>query len=169
MTIQNCITEDVDKIYNLYEDARELQTLKKMVTWPHFDKQFLEREILNKQQWKLLINEEVACNWAITFTDKEIWEDKENDDAIYIHRIVTNPTFRGNNFIKAIVDWAKLYAVENKRKYIRLDTLGNNTRLIEHYTKSGFTFLGMVKLTNTNGLPLHYQKEPNCCLFEIEI
>lgn len=169
MTIENCITEDVESIYNLYEEARILQTEKQMVVWPYFDKKFIEKEVLNKQQWKLLVDKEIACNWAITFTDKEIWEDKEKGDAIYIHRIVTNPKYRGNNFVKAIVDWARPYALEKEKKFIRLDTLGNNTKLIQHYTNSGFAFLGMVKLTNTGTLPLHYQKEPNCCLFEIEL
>ena len=169
MQIQNCSVEDVDNIFNLYEDARTLQLSRKTVVWPYFEKQFIENEIQNKQQWKILMDGEIACNWSITFVDQEIWEDREKGDAIYIHRIATNRNFRGNNFVVKIVDWAKNFAVENNRKYVRLDTLGNNTRLIEHYTKSGFTFLGMVELTNTKSLPLHYQQEPNCCLFEIEI
>ena len=52
---------------------------------------------------------------------------------------------------------------------IRLDTLGNNIKLIEHYTNAGFDFLGMFRLKNTAGLPMHYQEELNCCLFEIRI
>lgn len=167
MRIQNCTKEDIDIIYNLYEDARLLQASRKMVVWPHFEKQFLEKEIENGQQWKILIDGKMACNWTITYADKEIWEERDRNDAIYIHRIVTNPDFRGNNFVKLIVDWAMVHAAAHNKQYVRLDTLGNNTKLIEHYTNSGFTFLGMVRLTDTSNLPLHYQKEPNCCLFEI--
>jgi len=47
--------------------------------------------------------------------------------------------------------------------------LGNNTRLIEYYTSAGFDFLGIFKLTNTENLAAHYQREPNCCYFEIAI
>ena len=169
MTIQDCISEDVDTIYRLYEDARLLQTSKKMVVWPYFDKRFIERGIFEKRQWKIVVNGEITCTWTITFNDKEIWGSRDNDDAIYIHRIATNPKYRGNNYVRTIVDWARIYAVNNKRKYIRLDTLGNNTKLIQYYTKSGFTFLGIEKLMNTQGLPQHYHKEPNCCRFEIEI
>ena len=50
-----------------------------------------------------------------------------------------------------------------------LDTLGNNTKLIEHYTSAGFQFLGIFELTDTSNLPGHYQVEPNCCLFEIAL
>ena len=114
MAIQNCIPEDVDFIYKLYEDARQLQTAKRMVVWPYFSVAFLEEEIHNKQQWKLLINEVIACNWTISFTDKAIWGARDKNDAIYIHRIVTNPNFSGNNFVKAIAAWAKIFAAKNQ-------------------------------------------------------
>lgn len=55
------------------------------------------------------------------------------------------------------------------KRFIRLDTLGNNTRLIEHYTSAGFDFKGMVQLTDTGNLPAHYQNERNCCLFELDV
>ena len=81
---------------------------------------------------------------AITFSDAQIWEERNKDHAIYIHRIATNPNFRGNNFVQKIVDWAKIYAEKNDLQYRRLDTLGNNTRLIQHYKNAGFDFLGDV-------------------------
>jgi hypothetical protein len=73
--------------------------------------------------------------WAITFNDAEIWEERDCNDAIYIHRIATHSDFRGHNFVKIIVDWAKNTQSIGK-DYIRLDTLGNNLKLIEHYTNS---------------------------------
>ncbi|MCG7859367.1 hypothetical protein MD537_20485, partial [Flavihumibacter sediminis] len=77
--------------------------------------------------------------------------------------------FRGNRYIDKIVDWSKQYAKDLGKQFVRLDTLGNNTKLIEHYTSAGFDFLGMFKLTDTATLPGHYQTEPNCCLFEIDL
>ena len=110
----------------------------------------------------------MACNWAITFSDKEIWEEKDQNDSIYIHRIATNPAFRGQRLVKNIVAWAKNYAREHGKKFVRLDTLGNNTRLIQHYTEAGFNFLGVVRLADVSKLPLHYHREPDCLLFELE-
>ncbi len=169
MEIQSCSLADADEILSLYQHARSIQTEKKMVVWPMFSKTFVEQEIAENRQWKILVNNDIACNWAITFIDKEIWEHRDRGDAIYIHRIATNARYRGNRFIDKIVTWAKLYAHENGKKFIRLDTLGNNTKLIEHYTSAGFRFLGMFTLTNTANLPAHYQHEPNCCLFEMEL
>lgn len=167
--IENCTIDDVDAIYNLYENAREIQTIRKVVIWPYFEKDFIAKEIAKQQQWKLIMNGEIACNWTITFLDPEIWEKKDKNDAIYIHRLVTNPKFRGNDFVKKMVNWAKIYAAENNKQFVRLDTLGNNTRLIAHYVKCGFNFLGIVHLANTTNLPIHYQLEPDCCLFQIKL
>ena len=167
--IQNCSLTDVDTILSLYEAARDLQTKKNMVVWPKFERSLIKKEIQEERQWKLLIDSRIACNWAITFSDKEIWEERDNNNSIYIHRIATHPVFRGNRFIDAIVSWAKAYALSKEKQYIRLDTLGNNTKLIEHYTSAGFNFLGITKLTDTKNLPGHYQKEPNCCRFEMAL
>ncbi|HEX6847751.1 MAG TPA: GNAT family N-acetyltransferase [Chitinophagaceae bacterium] len=167
--IVNCIANDIDEVLWLYQSARDLQAEKAMVVWPVFDKMFIQKEIEEQRQWKLNIANSIACNWAITFDDKQIWREKEKGDAIYIHRIATRPAFRGNRYIDRIVTWAKEYAIHKNKRFVRLDTLGNNVGLIRHYTSAGFQYLGMFELPDTSNLPLHYQKEPNCCLFEIDL
>lgn len=169
MEIKNCLISDADEILSLYEAARNLQAQRKMVIWPPFEKSFIENEIYQGRQWKIISENVIACNWAIAFKDRKIWRERDNDDAIYIHRICTNPSLRGNRYINAIVKWAEEYAKQTGKQFIRLDTLGNNTKLIEHYTSAGFNFLGMFQLTDTASLPAHYQNEPNCCLFEIDL
>jgi ribosomal protein S18 acetylase RimI-like enzyme len=169
LEIKNCSLADVDSILALYGAAIELQTKKNMVVWPKFERSFIEKEIQGKRQWKIMIGNEIACNWSITFEDKEIWGEKDDNNSIYIHRLAANPAFRGNRFIDMIVPWAKAYALSKGRKYIRLDTLGNNTRLIEYYRSAGFDFLGIFKLMNTQNLAAHYKREPNCCYFEMTI
>jgi GNAT superfamily N-acetyltransferase len=167
--IKNCSLNDVNTILTLYDAAIKLQTQKNTVVWPKFERSFIEKEIENKRQWKIMIDNEIACNWSITFEDKDIWGEKDSNNSIYIHRLAANPAFRGNRFIDVIVPWAKAYALSKGRRYVRLDTLGNNTRLIEYYTSAGFDFLGIFKLINTQNLAAHYQREPNCCYFEIKI
>ena len=169
MKIINSTWVDITEIFRLYAVASEYQKTKKtVVVWPNFDYSLVEIELAEKRQFKLLVKDEVACVWAITFTDEQIWEERNVDAAVYIHRIATNPKFRGQNFIKVIVEWAKEYAQSNGKQYVRLDTLGNNTRLIKHYTNAGFSFLGMFDLKNTDALPVHYQEAP-VCLFEIDL
>ena len=98
MKIENCVPEDIDEIFRLYKIASEYQKSKQtVVVWPEFKKQLVETEIAENRQWKLIIDEEIACVWATAFSDEQIWEERNADAAIYIHRIATNPNFRGRD------------------------------------------------------------------------
>jgi len=169
MKIENCTAEDIEEIFRLYGIASAYQKAKQtVVVWPQFERKLVETDITENRQWKLIIDNAIACNWATTFSDEQIWEERNADAAIYIHRIATNPDYRGKNFVSIIVAWAKEYAKTMGKDFVRLDTLGNNTRLIEYYTNAGFNFLGMFDLKNTEGLPDHYHNVP-ACLFEIRL
>ncbi len=169
MEIKNCTPGDTAEIFRLYKMASAYQKSKQtVVVWPDFEKQLVATEIMENRQWKIIIEGEIACVWATTFSDEQIWEERNIDAAIYIHRIATNPNFRGKNFVAIIVNWAKEYAKKWDKDYVRLDTLGNNVKLIEHYTNAGFRFLGIFDLKDTKGLPDHYHNVP-ACLFEIKL
>lgn len=169
MAIKNCTQNDIPAILELYKAARDLQISRKMVVWPHFEVSFVQKEIKESRQWKLVVEDQIACNWAIAYNDHEIWGDRDQNDGIYLHRICTHPDFRGNGYIHNIVDWAIAHAKRKGREYIRLDTLGHNKKLIAHYTSAGFDYLGVFELTNTETLPKHYQDEPDCLLFEMKL
>jgi len=165
--IENSSMHDVPEIFRLYRLATEHQrAINAPVVWPEFDKKMVEDEIRQNRQWKLILDNKIACVWAITFSDEQIWEERNADNAVYIHRIATNPEFRGNNFVGAIVEWAKEYAKKRGIDFVRLDTVGDNRKLIELYTNAGFNFLGLFNLKDTSGLPAHYHKLP-ACLFEM--
>ncbi|MFL1896708.1 hypothetical protein ACJRPK_13455 [Aquimarina sp. 2-A2] len=111
MDITNSTIRDLETIFELYAIAAAYQKAKKtVVVWPEFDRDLVIGEIQDNRQWKLLIEGDVACVWATTFSDAQIWEEKNKDAAVYIHRIATNPKYRGHNFVKSIVTWAKEYA-----------------------------------------------------------
>jgi ribosomal protein S18 acetylase RimI-like enzyme len=166
MIIQNSSEEDIAEIFRLYEVATQFQKSKLIAPWPIFERALIETEIEENRQWKMLINGEIACIWATTFSDPQIWEARNADPAVYMHRIATNPNFRGQNLVREIVSWARTYAKEFHKKYIRLDTIGGNSGLINHYQKCGFEYLGLFKPQSASGLPLHY-KDATLSLFEI--
>ncbi|WP_316633886.1 GNAT family N-acetyltransferase [uncultured Flavobacterium sp.] len=168
MEITNCTTADIEKMSELYEVARQYQKMKSATIWPIFNQNLLETDIKDKRQWKIIIDNEIACIWTLTYSDPQIWEDKDNNSSIYIHRIATNPSFRGQNLVGIIVKWAKEYAKENNKNFIRLDTVGKNLGLINHYQKLGFNFLGLFELKNTSELPEHYHNAA-VSLFELSV
>lgn len=169
MTIQNSNSNDIDSIFKLYELATNFQKIKfPAVSWPQFERTLVETEIQENRQWKLLIDNEIACVWATTFDDPSIWEERNIEPSVYIHRIATNPKFRGQNFVEIITDWAKKHAQTNDKQFVRLDTCGQNNGLIKHYTKCGFEFLGIWKLKDSSSLPAHYI-DAEVCFFEIDL
>jgi hypothetical protein len=54
------------------------------------------------------------------------------------------------------------------REFVRMDTVGENHKLIEHYTGCGFEFLGLSHLTDTEGLPAHYHNAV-VSLFQLKV
>ncbi|MFT5820658.1 MAG: GNAT superfamily N-acetyltransferase [Crocinitomix sp.] len=168
MKIENSQLKDVSKIFDLYRIATEYMKSKNQVHWPEFSKDLIINEVEENRQWKLLIDEKIACIWATALNDKLIWGDKDNEPSLYIHRIATNPDFRGQNLVKKLINWANEYGRKNSLKYIRLDTVGLNKGLIGHYEKLGFQFLGTKELEYTKELPAHYNNG-EVCYFQKEI
>ena len=169
MIITHSQPEDINEIFRLYDLARQNQQARlDVVVWPVFDRDMVAAEIAAQRQFKLVKDGQIACVWAVTFDDPQIWEEKNADPSVYIHRIATNPAFKGNHLVVEIVKWAKTFAQMNHKQFIRLDTVGENKSLIAHYERCGFTFLGLLTLKQTDGLPAHYQNA-TVSLFEIQI
>jgi ribosomal protein S18 acetylase RimI-like enzyme len=166
--IQNSDINDIDEIFRLYKIATDFQKTKFTIHWPEFDRKLIETEISENRQWKIVADGKISCVWATTFNDPQIWEERNEDPSVYIHRIATNPDFRGQNLVGQIVEWVKIYAKENQKKFVRMDTVGDNQGLIKYYTKCGFDFMELLKLKNTEGLPAHYYNA-TVCLFQMTI
>ena len=159
---------DIDQIFDLYKAATEFQIIKAAVPWPKFERQLIENEILEQRQWNIVIDNQITCVWAITDNDPQIWGERNKDPAIYIHRIATHPDFRGRNLVSNIVKWSINFAKSKGKKFVRMDTVGENTGLINHYKKCGFDFLGLSQLEDTTNLPQHYHNA-TVSLFQLSI
>lgn len=166
--IINSTFADIDQIFNLYDAAIAYQKTVFNKHWQGFERDMVEKELTEQLQWKIVIDGKTACIFAVHFNDPLIWKEKDTDPAIYLHRIVTNPEFRGASFVKDIIEWGKEFGRSNEKKYIRMDTWGDNPKLIEYYVKCGFTYLGNINPTASPVLPKHYENI-TLALFEIEI
>ena len=166
--IINSSRADLETIFMLYDEAVAYQKTKFDKHWLAFDRAMVIKEIDEKRQWKIMEGDEVVCIFAITYEDPYIWHEYNDDPAIYIHRIVTSPLYHGRQYVKLIIEWAKEHAIEHHLKYIRMDTWGDNQKLIDYYVRCGFTFLGTVTPIATGQLPKHYSAI-FLSLFEIKL
>ncbi len=169
MEFINSTPADLALIFEFYDMAVAYQKTVFHKTWAGFDEEMVRTEIAEGRQWQIK-NEAgaVLCVFATTFSDPEIWREKNSEPSIYIHRIVTNPAFRGGNFVENIIIWAKKYAHENGKKHVRIDTWGDNPRLVGYYQRCGFRFVETVQITADMDLPDHYNGI-SLALLEIEV
>ncbi|MGZ4038810.1 MAG: hypothetical protein ACXVPQ_13350 [Bacteroidia bacterium] len=65
-------------------------------------------------------------------------------------------------------DWAIAHGRQLEKKYLRMDTWGNNTILRDYYMQFGFTYLGQRHLDQSAGCPAHYGGAV-LSLFEIKL
>ncbi|MDA7502322.1 GNAT family N-acetyltransferase [Chitinophagales bacterium] len=168
-SILNSYEEDLQAIRFLYDSASAYQRIKFPENeWPLFSDELILTDIQEKRHWKLVKEGVIVCSWVITFSDELIWEELNVDPAIYIHRIATHPQHRGANYVGIITEWAKEYAREQGKEYIRLDTCGKNDRLIQHYQVNGFELLGIWSINDSSQLPSHY-RNPDVCFFQMRL
>src|SRR4051812_20867528 len=129
MRIENSTIEDVETIIGLYQDAVAYQKIVAEQPWEEFDQRFIETEIREQRQWKIVIDDQIACVFALSFYDATVKEEARKEQAIYIHRIATNPLFRGNSFVKYIVAWSKIYGRQTGKEFVRVLTVFGNLKL----------------------------------------
>lgn len=166
--ITNTTLHDTEEIFDLYKMASDYKKKISGVQWPEFDRNMIETEIKENRHWKIIIEGHIACIWSITLEDEQVWEERNADPSVYIHRIAANPNFRGQKFVEQIAEWTKKYALENNKLYVRMDTTAGNQRLTDYYIKCGFSHLGAKKILNTQGRPAHYHNA-TMELFQMEV
>jgi predicted GNAT family N-acyltransferase len=168
LQITNSAFTDIDFIFRLFDNAIQYQEKNGHELWPQFSKQLIETEIAEKRHWKILNGETTACVFSVLYSDPIIWEEKNNEPSVYLHRIAINPSFKGRGVMNKIKIWAIQHAREKAGKYVRMDTWGNNENLRRYYISCGFSYIGQQYLKNVDGLPAHYGGSV-LNLFQIEV
>lgn len=74
--------------------------------------------------------------------DKRVWGELD-DGAVYLHKLAVSPRHIGSGLGKEIIAYAAQYVKEKGKPYLRLDCVGDNEKLVNFYTKCGFTKVGM--------------------------
>jgi ribosomal protein S18 acetylase RimI-like enzyme len=155
--IKNTVEADLPIIYWLFEEAIAYQRQKGYPVWAGYDKKSLQNDILQNLQFKIIIEDSIACIFSICHSDPIIWRDKECGNAIYLHRIVVNPKMKGQNQFAKIMNWAKTYAIEKDAQFIRMDTWGDNQHIINYYKGYGFQFVENYTTPNSKELPTQHR------------
>ena len=168
MEILPAVGDDTPKIFELYDKAIAFQRTVFDKTWISFAPEQVATEIAQERLWKIVDDGRIANIFSVTYHDPILWGERSSAPAIYIHRIVTDPAFRGRGYVQAITDWAKLHAKEKGLRFVRMDTWSDNQKLLDYYQNCGFKFLGNVTPEESETLPPHY-RGLSLALLEIDL
>ena len=83
------------KIFELFDDSITYQEKNGYPVWRNYDKDAIVKDIENKNQYKVVVDSKTTIVFSVRYTDKVIWRDLDKGDSIYLHRIVVNPKFKG--------------------------------------------------------------------------
>lgn len=144
--IRQAETEDTESVLGLLVQAAEWLQSKGTKQWDYYLSNLEENtpevvdSITNGSTYLLekdgntiatLTLEDAPSEW-----DRDIWEQEVEDEGVtYLHRIVVNREYAGQNFGGALIEWARKQAKARDRKYIRFDCLGTNEGLNRYYQR----------------------------------
>jgi GNAT superfamily N-acetyltransferase len=70
--------------------------------------------------------------------DQLFWDDIDNDDSAFIHRLAVRRKFAGGSVSIALLNWAVERAQKLGKRYLRLDCAADRQKLRSLYEKFGF-------------------------------
>ena len=156
-TVMNASPDDLDIIYGLFEAAIQFQKNNQYIGWNQYDTHRIQADLSNKLLFKITEQENILCIFSIYYEDGLIWREREKGDAIYMHRIVVNQTFKKQKMFPIILDWVTEHALKNNLKYIRMDTWADNEKLIGYYKNHGFEYIETYTTPDTTALPVQHR------------
>jgi GNAT superfamily N-acetyltransferase len=151
-----CQREDIPRLTEMFDEAAAFQERISEQRWMGFEIERLESEIEQQQIWKLVDGDQIACVFVWVTSDEQIWENSENDRAIYLHRIAVTERYRGKGCMQAILEWSKALCIERGWDCIRVDTWARNEMLVGYYIQCGFRYIREIDPADIAGLPAHY-------------
>jgi ribosomal protein S18 acetylase RimI-like enzyme len=156
--IINSEMSDLGQIFELFEHSIDYQEKKGYPVWKNYDKNALLKDIVERNQYKVVMDFKSAIVFSVRYSDKVIWRHLDNGNSIYLHRIVVNPDFKGQKLFGAILDWAIAHSKQKGMSSIRMDTWAENPTLIQYYKSFGFEFIERYMTPDSEELPVHNRK-----------
>jgi len=157
---------DLDTVLWLFDQAMELQGKNGYKVWEGIDIIALQKDIDEGLQYKIVKGNDILCIFSTQHNDPFIWRDRDQNDAIYLHRIVVNPNFKGQKQFQKVLNWAKQFARQNNLKFVRMDTWADNKKIIDYYKSFGFEFIENYKTASATELPIQ-NRNLNVALLEM--
>jgi GNAT superfamily N-acetyltransferase len=154
MKVVNTELQDLPEIFRWFDASVAYQQQRGYPDWANYDQDAVRKNIEEKNSFKVVNENDVGIVFSVSYNDPVIWREMDDGESIYLHRIVVNPDFKGKRLLGIIVDWA----LQQNKKYIRMDTWADNPTIIEYYKSFGFEVVENYTTPDSEELPVHNRK-----------
>ncbi len=156
LKIEPTTKDDLEFIAQIFDDAITYQIRNNFPIWKGHDKKFILKDIERNRQYKILIDDKIACVFSVFYSDDAIWKDRDKGDGLYLNRMVVNPQFKGQRLFGKVLDRAKEHAAKRNIPFVRMDIWANNVDMISYYKSFGFEVVDRIRTTQNESLPASY-------------
>jgi GNAT superfamily N-acetyltransferase len=153
--ILNTSLTDLEDIYSLFDHSIAYQEKHGYPSWRNYDRNAIIKDINNGDQYKVMIDGKTGIVFSAYYADKVIWRHYDKGDAVYLHRIVVNPAFKGQKLFGLVLDWSVEQCRQRKLNSVRMDTWAANPWILEYYKRFGFRVVENFTTPDTEDLPVH--------------
>lgn len=167
-TLQLAQSEDIPPILNILAHVLSLQGKQGYYVWDTLDTHKMIEDINAQKVYTLVKEGEIAFVFTLIDQDPFIWLEKDQQNALYLHRMLTHPKYKGKRLFQKVLDWVKKQAQTKQLPYVRMDTWANNSQLIEYYASFGFEHLGNQEMGNVLELPIQ-NRNLTVALLELKV
>jgi GNAT superfamily N-acetyltransferase len=88
------------------------------------------------------VSAELASCMILQDLDQAFWPDDTVGEALYLHKLAVRREFAGLGLSQLMLDWAKAKALEQGRRFLKLDTVSSMPKLNKLYKDYGFSYCG---------------------------
>lgn len=145
MIIRQADRTDLAKIRDLWITASSDLQLRGYDQWQYpVRTDLIREEIALGESWVIDGENDLIATVAIgTRADLTYWPEHQND-AVYVHRMIVHPSYRGQHIGSALLDFASSLAERQDLQFVRLDAWRTNTDLHRFYQSEGFKLVRIV-------------------------
>lgn len=153
--VVNTDISDLELIFSLFDESIAYQEKHGYPVWKNYDQKSIVKDIEGKNHYKVVADAQMAIVFSVAYSDKIIWRHMDKADAIYLHRIVVNPSFKGKRLFGNILEWSIAHCRQKGLSHVRMDTWAANPTIIGYYKTFGFEVVECCTTPNTEELPVH--------------
>lgn len=147
VVVRKASEEEIDGLMKIWLEKATWLIANNMPMWDptQFSRETLKAKYRNPEYFVCRNESEIIGGFILIEYDERYWKDHIDDKAFYFHKFVVKNEYKAQGYSGYILEWAKQYAKEMGKDYLRLDYNEERTYLKQMYTSHGFVRKGMVR------------------------